>query len=138
KAYMAAARMLVPPAGEPWVDPDAPLTWGNAESFYDALRYEIEDRLTQAALASGDLRAVPWTEDDYREFAPAEVAGVQGATPPASAVGASMAHGCAALDPAVGPAPESARVAADAAPEAEGGDAASADRAFSCLPGQKL
>lgn len=93
KAYVAASRKLLPLPGEPWGEDGG--AWAHAQDFYDHLCFEIGERLRVAALASRDLVEVSCTDD---------VGGLGGPEPEAEPL-ASMAHGCAASLPAVGPAP---------------------------------
>src|SRR5690349_24487596 len=54
KAYLAAGRLLVPAAGEPWRDADGNC-WGSARDFHDTLVQELGDRLWRAAIESGHV-----------------------------------------------------------------------------------
>jgi hypothetical protein len=60
KAYLAASKKMVPPDGGRWCTEGDP--WGSAQDFYDALTFEIAERLRVSALRAGHLSERPWNE----------------------------------------------------------------------------
>ncbi|UHQ18947.1 hypothetical protein LVB87_12235 [Lysobacter sp. KIS68-7] len=65
KAYLAAGHKMVPPNGGRWLVEDDP--WGNARDFFEALTFQIAERLRLHALQTGHLSERPWSEDEERE-----------------------------------------------------------------------
>jgi hypothetical protein len=112
KAYLAASRELVPPAGERWVD-DLGNVWSGPEGFFDALLHHLGERLRWHAIDSKHLLEVPWSAEDIAEDARSSaefMAMLEQAARNVSPVGGGRSppdkgHGWPALAPAVGPAP---------------------------------
>lgn len=90
KAYYAVTRRMVPPSGETWLSADEGMEqavcWSGPEDLFDGLIGELGERLRVHARKTGHY---------------SDAQGEEAAQRP------SMAHGCAALSPAVGPAPVS-------------------------------
>lgn len=62
KAYLAAGKKMVPPEGRRWSEEDAP--WGSAQDFFDALTFQISERLRMAAMQAGHLSEPSFCEGE--------------------------------------------------------------------------
>ncbi len=65
KAYLAATRKMVPPDGRRWIVDGDP--WGDARDFYEALTFQVAERLRVMALETGHLSERPWTEVEEQD-----------------------------------------------------------------------
>lgn len=122
-AYLDACRSQSPPKGEPFLVDGRP--WASREDFRETLIGLIGQRLRVLSIERGAGRRSGvelWELPDGVSW-PEDAPGCRGSAP------AAMAHGCAAVAPAVGPAPAQAEGRATALP---------GDRFFSGPRGQNL